>query len=266
MNYYPFHIGDYLSATRHLSWEEDAAYRRLLDTYYTQEKPLPSEIRAVCRLVLASTDTQREAVQVVLEEFFELTDDGWVNRRADAEIVAMQDKQQKQRDRANKRWHKPEDDSGNASAMPRHPNQHATASESDANAMPPTPTPTPTPVIDLQTSPKARRKQQYPADFYPNETGQAAATAKGIVIAAELEKFRDYHTAKGSTMADWQAAWRTWVGNARPQPAARTSAEPAWRTEQRTRTLQAVPSIASQANPIDFFDVEAKNVTTLALG
>ena len=27
MNYYPFHIGDYLSATRHLSWEEDAAYR-----------------------------------------------------------------------------------------------------------------------------------------------------------------------------------------------------------------------------------------------
>ena len=40
MNYYPFHIGDYLSATRHLSWEEDAAYRRLLDTYYTTEKPV----------------------------------------------------------------------------------------------------------------------------------------------------------------------------------------------------------------------------------
>lgn len=57
MNYYPFHIGDYLSATRHLSWEEDAAYRRLLDTYYTNEKPLPSELRAVCRLVLANTDT-----------------------------------------------------------------------------------------------------------------------------------------------------------------------------------------------------------------
>ena len=32
------HIGDYLSATRHLSWEEDAAFRRLLDTYYSTEK------------------------------------------------------------------------------------------------------------------------------------------------------------------------------------------------------------------------------------
>ena len=24
----------------------------------------------------------------------------------------------------------------------------------------------------------------------------------------------DYHQSKGSVMADWQAAWRTWVGNA----------------------------------------------------
>ncbi len=93
MNYYPFHIGDYLSATRHLSWEEDAAYRRLLDTYYTNEKPLPCELRAVCRLVLATTDSQGEAVETVLGEFFELTADGWINSRADAEIQSMREKQ-----------------------------------------------------------------------------------------------------------------------------------------------------------------------------
>lgn len=80
MNYYPFHIGDYVSKTRHLSWDEDAAYRRLLDAYYTLEKPLPSDLRAVCRLVLATSDAQREAVKVVLEEFFEPTADGWRNR------------------------------------------------------------------------------------------------------------------------------------------------------------------------------------------
>jgi uncharacterized protein YdaU (DUF1376 family) len=145
MNYYPFHIGDYLSATRHLSWSEDAAYRRLLDTYYTTEKPLPLDLRAVCRLVLATTDEQREAVQVVLEEFFARTDDGWVNSRADDEIAAMREKQQKQRDKANKRWHKPETEPGIASAMPRHKETDATASKTDADAMPPTPTPTPTP-------------------------------------------------------------------------------------------------------------------------
>ena len=145
MNYYPFHIGDYVSATRHLSWTEDAAYRRLLDTYYTSEKPLPVELRAVCRLVLATTDEQREAVQVVLEEFFELTDAGWVNRRADTEILAMQEKQERQRERANKRWHNQAQEPGSAPAMPRHEASDATASKSDASAMPPTPTPTPTP-------------------------------------------------------------------------------------------------------------------------
>jgi uncharacterized protein YdaU (DUF1376 family) len=143
VNYYPFHIGDYVSATRHLSWEEDCAYRRLLDTYYTSEKPLPPDQRAVCRLVLATTDAQREAVRVVLEEFFESTPDGWINSRADTEIAAMQEKQQKQRDKANKRWqmHKPEP--GIAPALPQHPSGNAAALKSDADAMPPTPTPTP---------------------------------------------------------------------------------------------------------------------------
>ena len=92
MNYFPFHIGDYASATRHLSWDEDAAYRRLLDVYYTTEKPLPTELRAVCRLVIATTGRQREAVQIVLEEFFEPTQLGWVHHRADAEIESMRDK------------------------------------------------------------------------------------------------------------------------------------------------------------------------------
>lgn len=99
MNYYPFHIGDYLSAARHLTWTEDAAYRRLLDTYYTTEKPLPTELRAVCRLVLATTDEQREAVEVVLNEFFELTSAGWINVRADAEIDSMRVKQSAQEDK-----------------------------------------------------------------------------------------------------------------------------------------------------------------------
>ena len=94
MNYYPFHIGDYLSATRHLSWEEDAAYRRLLDTYYTTEKPLPADERSVYRLVVAATESQREAVRTVLLEFFDLREDGWVNQRADAEISAMREKQE----------------------------------------------------------------------------------------------------------------------------------------------------------------------------
>ena len=154
MNYYPFHIGDYLSATRHLTWAEDAAYRRLLDVYYTAEKPLPLELRAVYRLVVASTDEQREAVLAVLNEFFIQSEAGWINSRADIEIATMRDKQQKQRDKANKRWHKPEAEPGNASAMPQQAAGYAAASKGDADAMPPTPTPTPTPELKTKTARK----------------------------------------------------------------------------------------------------------------
>ena len=40
MHYYSFHIGDYMSHTRHLSLIEDLAFRRLLDFYYLHEQPI----------------------------------------------------------------------------------------------------------------------------------------------------------------------------------------------------------------------------------
>ena len=95
MNFYPFHIGDYASATRHLSWLEDAAYRRLLDVYYVREEPLPTDIRQVYRLVVASTEEHREAVDIVLAEFFKLTPEGYRHSRCDAEICRKNEKSEK---------------------------------------------------------------------------------------------------------------------------------------------------------------------------
>jgi hypothetical protein len=40
------------------------------------------------------------------------------------------------------------------------------------------------------------------------------ATQAGLDVQAELEQFRDWHTSHGSAMADWHAAWRTWVSKA----------------------------------------------------
>lgn len=60
----------------------------------------------------------------------------------------------------------------------------------------------------------AKRRTRLPENFYPDETGITALAATGLSLAVELEKFRNHHKAKGSTMLDWQAAWRTWVGNA----------------------------------------------------
>lgn len=87
MNYYEHHIGDFAEATAHLSFVEDAAYSRLIRKYYAQEKPLPADTKAVQRLVGARSKDEREAVESVLQEFFDLQADGWHQARCDAEIA-----------------------------------------------------------------------------------------------------------------------------------------------------------------------------------
>jgi uncharacterized protein YdaU (DUF1376 family) len=88
LNFYKHHLGDYSSATSHLSWDEDCAYRRLLDAYYKREAPIPADIKEACRLARASSTVQRKAVETVLREFFLLGSDGWHQKRCDEEIAA----------------------------------------------------------------------------------------------------------------------------------------------------------------------------------
>lgn len=90
MNFYKHHIGDYAQATAHLTFVEDAAYSRMLRKYYAEERPLPVDPKAVQRLIGARSRDERDAVQVVLEEFFTLEDDGWHNKRADEELGKAQ--------------------------------------------------------------------------------------------------------------------------------------------------------------------------------
>ena len=96
MNHYPHHIGDFNNATRHLTFVERALYRELLDLYYDTEQPLNADVTKIARRVLAHTDDQRAALQVVLEEFFVLRDDGWHNDRCDREIAEFHSKREQQ--------------------------------------------------------------------------------------------------------------------------------------------------------------------------
>lgn len=88
MNFYKHHLGDYAQATGHLSFVEDAAYSRLLRKYYAEEKPIPGDLKAAQRLVGARTREEKEAVQTVLEEFFEFDPESnvWRNKRAEEEL------------------------------------------------------------------------------------------------------------------------------------------------------------------------------------
>jgi len=86
VNYYPHHIGDYLRDTAHLSALEDGIYRRMLDLYYANEKPLGLDFDWLCKLLRLREDSERAAAEFVLEHFFQKFKDGWHNKRADEEI------------------------------------------------------------------------------------------------------------------------------------------------------------------------------------
>lgn len=98
MNFYKHHLGDYDSATMHLSWLEDMAYTRLLRLYYRTEQPINPDIKQVFRLVRATSKAEREAVQTVLDEFFTLESDGWHQDRCDQEIGIANDRADKNRE------------------------------------------------------------------------------------------------------------------------------------------------------------------------
>ena len=85
MNYYERHIGDYLKDTAHLTLLEHGVYTRLLDVYYTREGPIPAKEAA--RLIGARDKDEREALQMVLAEFFTESPEGWRQKRCDEEIA-----------------------------------------------------------------------------------------------------------------------------------------------------------------------------------
>lgn len=87
MHYYQHNIGDYRRDTAHLSLLEHGVYRQLLDMYYLSESPIPRETQQVFRRLSARTELEQEAVEIILNEFFTLTDDGWIQKRCDLEIA-----------------------------------------------------------------------------------------------------------------------------------------------------------------------------------
>lgn len=131
LNYYPFHIGDYLVHTAHLGCMEDIAYRRLIDLYYLREAPIPDGEAARLVRMLDHADV----VDAVLREFFVLDDGVWRHGRCDEEIAKMADKRDKAKASAAASWA-----SRNQGVEA---NAKRTHSERKAMAMLPTPIPIP---------------------------------------------------------------------------------------------------------------------------
>jgi uncharacterized protein YdaU (DUF1376 family) len=84
MHYYQFNIGDYKSATTHLTNEEDLAYRRLLDMYYDSENKIPLDTEWVARRIRVEASVIRD----VLNDMFVRHEDGYFHARCEEIINA----------------------------------------------------------------------------------------------------------------------------------------------------------------------------------
>lgn len=86
MNFYKRHLGDIAKACAHLSQGAMGAYDLLLDWLYANERPLPVSSTDLYRIGRASSKAERANVDRVISEFFDLTETGYVQKRATEEI------------------------------------------------------------------------------------------------------------------------------------------------------------------------------------
>jgi uncharacterized protein YdaU (DUF1376 family) len=158
---------------------EDLTYRRLLDWYYLHESPIPLDINETARQIRMRSHT--ECIAVVLQEYFERTDNGWIHHRADKEIARADEKSDKASQSAKARWNKEK----NANAMRTHSEGNATH-----NTIPIT-------QDTIHKDKKSNRGTRLPADFVlTDEWIQFCKTErKDLNPEKVFAEFKDYWTA-----------------------------------------------------------------------
>ena len=203
MHYYSFHVSDYIHDTAHLSAYEDLAFRRLLDLYYTSEKPIPNKTHEVCRRIRMSA--QINAVQTVLEEFFmfDMENDCWFHKRCDKAIADYQAKAERNREVGKL---------GGRPKLNPDANLQKTQVVSKDNPNQEPITKNQEPIVKQH-----RGSRLHPTFTLPDEWDEFCKQERPELNSAQtFDKFKDYWIAQAGrkgVMLDWFATWRNWVRN-----------------------------------------------------
>jgi uncharacterized protein YdaU (DUF1376 family) len=233
VNWVRWHLGDYAAATAHLTWEQDLAYRRLLDVYYRNEAPLPAAVAQAARIVRATTPRQVQAVEAVLQEFFTRDASGWRHARCDAEIaraaaqaesnrrVAEERERKRRASAVHESLNESSDESLQAASTNRSPSARAPRTKNQEprakTLSPPASLGPPQREGEKRTPARATR---LPPGWKPDAVALEFARGRGLSseqVDEQLASFTDYWTAKagaGATKADWLATWRNWIRRA----------------------------------------------------
>lgn len=207
----PLYVADYLADTRRLSTLEHGAYILLIFEYWRNGR-LPDDDRRLARIVGLSEAAWAE----IRDSLFEFFEDGWRHKRIEAELAKAESKSASARDSAEKRWAKrrgsADADATTPAMLPDSESQMSLASLGPGEHVSALPEPQQPKVKQA----RGKLRSAIAEDAQPDDGQREAAAEAGLSqseFRSEWAAFRDHHRAKGSTMADWQAAWRTWLRN-----------------------------------------------------
>lgn len=91
--WFPWYAADYRTKTKHLSFCQSEAYRRLLEAYYENRGPIDADEATLFRITAAQDNVERAAVRRVATEFFKEINGMLHHDRCD-EVIEKQKKTQ----------------------------------------------------------------------------------------------------------------------------------------------------------------------------
>ena len=97
-----FHWGDWVRSTQDLTPLERGIYIDLLQRYYQKERPITDE--ECKRIARAYANAEQEAMQYVLQTFFNRGEGCWQHKRCDEEIAKANSVSEKRASAARKSW------------------------------------------------------------------------------------------------------------------------------------------------------------------
>lgn len=219
MNFVDFHVGDWGTSTRLLSPLEKGVYIDLLMLYYSLERPL---MRTECeRIARAYATDEKDALEYVLDRFFEFDGEQYSHARCEREIANFREKSEKAAKSAKSRWEKVRQQSER--------NANAVQTQSEGNA-----TQYPVPSTQLITTTKEKVEKEKPARAplvvmpicLPEEWMTSALEVRSDVDPAAVFtklKARYAGTTTRKAMSTWRREFMGWIGReyaGKPQAAA----------------------------------------------
>lgn len=201
----PLYISDYLADTAHLSTAEHGAYMLLIMAYWAKGG-LPQDEEAIRRITRMTPRQWSHSCDLLRSLFLP----GWRHKRIDEEMAKAIEKSKVNSANAQRRH---SERTANAQRTHTQPQSQSQIEEERERALPAADA---APAVSDPVVSKPKRtksRSSYPDGWRPDFEYAIGEGVDARSVAAVAGKFENYHRSRGSLMADWPAAWRTWVAN-----------------------------------------------------